>query len=1478
MLLIFNLILFSPSIQSFLARQATSFLANNFDLEAKIEKLYFSLPNKIVLEQIELKDSIHENLLSTEKIIIKVGSIDLLNLKFFINDIKIFKPEINVYADTLGKYNFEYVLNKFNFENDSTPIEFKIRCEALTLEEANFKFKDFQNQDIRSDSVFDFTDFYIKGITTSISEINYDSDTISVNIKKFSCSEQLSGFKINEIKLKFKYFSDGMIFDNFRLEANNSKIVSSHIELKGNDKDYLSDIKNKLSLVLNLDSLAFQISDLAYFLPEYKNVHERIYLSGKFSGRFSKIKINDLNLSYGLFTRLSGDLSIDGLPNYEQTFLFGNITDLNTNILEISKILKAVTPNNPIKLPKELNSLVHINFKGNITGLMNDFVTNGLFTTNLGTIKTDAALISDFDKNNYKLTGNILANSIQLGKILNDTTIFGNISFKTTVNGNFSSNGMYKILANCNFSEINLFGYNYSGILVDGNIENNLFDGKIKIDDENLKFDFAGKYQYSSNNDTKDMDFTANLIANLSKLHILPDSTNSIIQLNINSNINGNFATFPEGNLNINNVKFTYKDDLYKLNYFDVNSFLREKQQFFTIRSDYCNLNLYGTFLYIEIINKIQTMLSAYLPALIPQPKEIELSTNNKFNFTFTLTDIDEILQNFVPNLSIPNELYAGGKFNDNLSQILNAHISIPQVVYDSTYFWGNEFDIYCLKDSAQIFFANQEISSYEKMFFENINLETSFANNETLLNLAWNNNNDSIENSGLIKIKTIFSKEENKNAPIISNTLYESKVMINNALWKFQESQINIDPNELSFAIKNFLLSYKEQNISINGEISNDNTKILNFAVNNVDIGLINPYLSNLGYQFEGILTGNGRVADFYHALSFRTLLSIDNLKINDFTFGRLDLSGLWNGQSKGFNIEGNNRYVKIKGGYLPADDKLDVKLQINNLNVGILEPITEPIGISGLDGSVNINIDVNGQLKNPKIEGYIDFNKTELTYEMLNLQVILDDRVQITKNAISFNDFKFEDHQKNTGTINGGLYHNNFTNLRFDFNIHSNKIKVLNTTAKDNTTYYGTVYGTGDVKIAGNAEHYGIDVNAKTEPNSIIVLPMTNVYSSEGVDFMTFIKHDTTTHEILPINQQKSKSDYYLLMDVEITPDATVQIDFDPKIGDIIRVHAKGNLKMEYNSDETFNMYGEAEVVDGNYLFTLENVINKKFTIKPGGTLTWTGDPVDATIDLNAIYQTRAPLKDLLSETLDSTEMYKSANVDCKMHLTGILTKPDIEFGLEIPNGSEKTKNQLLSLSQDEINKQFVFLLIMNRFFNSNQNLTTDNIPKTGEIAGNTISSTSFELISNQISNWLSQISKDFDIGFKYHPGTNMSEQEFEVAMSTQILNDRLLINGNVGYGESKTTTNTMVGDIEIQYKITPSGNFRVKGFSRKNDDMDTENGPYTAGIGVYYTKEFNTFKEMITDIWEKITFKTLRDKHKAKRMKEKAKNSQK
>ena len=303
---------------------------------------------------------------------------------------------------------------------------------------------------------------------------------------------------------------------------------------------------------------------------------------------------------------------------------------------------------------------------------------------------------------------------------------------------------------------------------------------------------------------------------------------------------------------------------------------------------------------------------------------------------------------------------------------------------------------------------------------------------------------------------------------------------------------------------------------------------------------------------------------------------------------------------------------------------------------------------------------------------------------------------------------------------------------------------------------------------------------------------------------------------------------------------------------------------LKIEYTSDEELYMYGEIEVKKGDYLFTLENIINKRFTIPSGGTITWNGNPYEGKLNIDAVYTTTVSLKELMREEYDTTDTYsQKANVECHMHLNGNLLSPEIQFSINIPNGSDKVKTKLASLTQDEINKQLLYVLVINQFYDPNAEM----LNQTGTTT-NAVGVTTTQMLSNQLSNWLSKIVKDVDVGFKYTPGTEFSGQEIEVALSTQVFNDRLLINGNLGIGDKKFNNENLVGDVEVQWKLNKKGSLRIKGFSRKNTDLEAEYGPYTTGAGIFYTEEFDTFRELIRKIWNDISFKQAREKRKAKK----------
>ena len=281
---------------------------------------------------------------------------------------------------------------------------------------------------------------------------------------------------------------------------------------------------------------------------------------------------------------------------------------------------------------------------------------------------------------------------------------------------------------------------------------------------------------------------------------------------------------------------------------------------------------------------------------------------------------------------------------------------------------------------------------------------------------------------------------------------------------------------------------------------------------------------------------------------------------------------------------------------------------------------------------------------------------------------------------------------------------------------------------------------------------------------------------------------------------------------------------------------------------------MFGDVELMSGDYLFTLQNVIKKRFIIEPGGKINFNGSPTNASIDLNAIYTTRAAPYNLYPGSTSEApeELRRRIPVDCHLYLLGELQAPTISTGIQMPTADPQTRDLLenSTSTEEELMKQFLSLLVINNFYS----ISGFGVQDVGTMNSSFAGVTASELLSNQLSNWLSQISDDFDIGINYRPGDQISSDEVEVALSTQLLDDRIIISGNVDVGGQETNPSTVaannpyiMGDFDVEFKVTD--NVSVIAFNRARDELLFETAPYKQGVGVSYKEEFDDFNQLMT-----------------------------
>ncbi|RLD65451.1 MAG: hypothetical protein DRI98_14685, partial [Bacteroidetes bacterium] len=431
----------------------------------------------------------------------------------------------------------------------------------------------------------------------------------------------------------------------------------------------------------------------------------------------------------------------------------------------------------------------------------------------------------------------------------------------------------------------------------------------------------------------------------------------------------------------------------------------------------------------------------------------------------------------------------------------------------------------------------------------------------------------------------------------------------------------------------------------------------------------------------------------------------------------------------------------------------------------------------------------------------------------------------------------------------VNGSVSNLNLKDFHINLNIDANNIQCMNTSSTDNKIFYGNFFGTGNVEISGPPSNISLKINATTEQNTALFLPLYNASEVVASDFLTFITvTDESEEPDLPALANLGGME--LELEIDVSNDALVQLIFDPKVGDIIETNGIGNIRIMLDNEKGFEMFGEVVLSQGDYLFTLQNVINKRFKIEPGGKINFNGSPMNATVDLEAIYTTRAAPYNLYPDNDDKKEaLKKRIPVECKLDLIGGLQAPTIGMGINMPTADAETKNLLenSTSTDEELMKQFLSLLVINNFY-SVSGFEAQDLGTPSALAGVTAS----ELLSNQLSNWLSQISDDFDIGINYRPGDQVTRDEVEVALSTQLLNDRIIISGNLDMGGTDTNPSVgdasnpyIMGDFDVEFMVTD--NVSIFAFNRARDELHFDTDPYKQGIGISYKEEFDNLNQL-------------------------------
>ncbi|MFW5892315.1 MAG: translocation/assembly module TamB domain-containing protein, partial [Bacteroidota bacterium] len=1126
------------------------------------------------------------------------------------------------------------------------------------------------------------------------------------------------------------------------------------------------------------------------------------------------------------------------------------------------------------QLPEDLINLGAISFSGKITGFLHDFVAYGNFTSALGNMSTDIAIVSNNQFRNINYKGNLSLEEFDLARFTGEPELLGFIDLSANLEGSSRNFSDFDLNVTGEVDYADFKNYRYRNLDIAGHYFNKKFNGNVMLDDPNIFLDFSGLADFSQN--IPYVNFTAQIDnANLSELNILPADS---LHQNILSTIiaiegSGDMVNNLEGELtayktwfrrlaqnNTQNPEISNDSndtivDQFKTDVISLNSFIMNNdEKLLKFSSDFLDFNMEGKINYQTLSKSFERTLAGYTPSGFTFDSINDYNQDLSQNFTFSIyakQQLPSVTSLILPELEIDTTAIFEGLFDASLNKI--------ELVGNADFIAINntrleDFLLQIDSDSSQFEMAAKS----NRLFLEDsLSLDMfsthALVYNDTLnLTTHWGDDQKIPQNRGNVEGLGIVKSPESAQFQFLP-----SYAIVNDSLWTVSpDNQIAIDSSRIDIA--NLFLYKMDEFLIVDGTISNNPDDLLEVFLNNFDIENFMILLKDKKVDFSGI--GNGRLS----VSSLRKTPNISaDLLIKDFAFnndhlGDINFTSYWDAERNGFRVDtdliyyGNVGYNKplTASGYFYPDrekDNFDLDIRIENLKMSVFSRYVSTFS-SRFRGLATGNLRLEGPLQSPELSGKARLLRTGLKIDYLNTSYSFAHEIEIGKGHFSFQNLVLNDTIGNTANVSGIIRHDNFKNFEVDISLLLNKIIALNTQQRHNELFYGKAFASGLLRVHGPTNDIAIDITAKAEKGTRFFLPLD--YTGSEVAQSNFIKFVAPNEQVDNSNLSgaiPSYSDLNLNLDLEVTPESEIQIIFDSQIGDIIRGRGFGNLNIEYNNQGEFNMYGDYNIEEGDYLFTLQNLINKRFRVAQGGKIRWNGDPYDADIDVTALYRTRTSLHDLAISQTDTTNNFsRRVPVETVLILQDKLFNPSISFDIQMP-GADESMNEMIDrliTTEQEMNRQVFSLLILNRFVPPEDGLNT--------ALGYGMGSTSSELLSNQLSNWLSQISNDFDIGVNYRPGDQISSQELEVALSTQLFDDRVIIDGNLGvagnHPAQNQRTSNIIGDVNVEVKITPEGKFRIKAFNRSNTfDILNNTAPYTQGVGLFYRKEFDSLGEL-------------------------------
>jgi len=1443
----------TPFAQRKIISEITSTISERSGFDINIKNSNINLFRGILLKDVLLSDSNGVAVLSSGKIEVGIKVLPVLRKKIDIISLKLIKANILLSKESKNSdLNIKKFIDSFKSgktKENSWHIDFR----KIVIRNCSVRYDVLDTPEKTDD--FDINHIHLNPLSAIIKFRISPDNNYKFEITKLDVSEKC-GLIIDNLKLKGEISVNNISISDFLVESGKSTFKISSLDVN------FSSFKS----IKNADSLRFSPTQIkAYVIPsDFKCISSAITrfdkpveLSMSFSG-----KLNDFNSSLRINMEnalmLDGRLSVENITRFSDMLINGQVDMLRVNPEGLEYIINILNRGNS-KIP-DLSKIGTLNYIGKLSTIGKSLILKGGFATYAGNIETNIELVRN-SLISYK--GTLQSKSLDIDKFFSGKKLFGNVSFNVSVegsqvNGKFSEGNVNGLI-----NSINLAGYTYNDLNLNGKFSKSGFEGKAELNDPNGKLNFSGIVDLKKDNPVYNFQLQADNI-NLKALNLLKGDDISLLSFNLNADLQGVFPDNLTGNIKSNDISFYNNGFDFKLDELNINIFDIFSDRVIKIKSDIFEGEAYGQFNINDFSRDIKNLTSKYLPSLLKDPFIDGYNSGNNFDYHFTFKPVKELMKvinlPFNTNSNIKIDGFYKGK-----SDKFRARIAVPELFYGKNDL--KDINILFENPQSELKLLAQALVG-KKGRYVNIDTDVRSMNDQTSIKFLWSNTGKDTH-TGLINSSLRLGREKN-GLQTIDARILPSELIINDTIWKLKPSNIRFKDKRLE--ISKFQLSHKDEFIKIDGYASKNQNDTLHVSLNSFRLDEIFNILPTSNFFMGGKITGEAFCPHLLKNGTMNADLFVEDFSLNKSVIGNLKASSYWNSNRKAIMLnaeidDNKNSNIKIataSGAYYPIGDSINLSIDGKKVPLSFLSIYMENI-LGKIDGYASGKAKIVGPFNRIGIYADILAKDASFGIDMLNTRYTFTDSLFLTPNYFRFKNIKVNDKEGNSAIANGYISHNYFKNFIIDIDVNARNLLALDIPFSYDDYFSGKAYGTGTVLISGPEDDITMDINVSTDDKTRVYFSLLDNNEIEDYNYIIFKKPRSRQEINESVIGKKTgekverQVNFTINLQVDANQNAEVVMITDPSTGDELRARGSGAIRLVMDENMNFELFGRYSIDNGSYKFIYENILRRDFNIVRGGTIDFNGDPFTAGLNISANYQVNPQLTDLLSlEELNSLNLNKSSiPVNCVLNLTGELQRPDIELGLAFPSADEELKRRIMNVINTEeiLNQQLVFLLLFGRF-NSNTNNYANSQSGMSSVINTTISTVASQfnkMINNVMGN--TNMSLDFDYqNAAYELG---APGEWTVGLSGKWLDNRLTIEGNLGSRENlaQTGSSQFIGEFDANLRMKNSEKWSWKLFNRANDNRYFKSALNTQGFGVVYRENYNTLSELFKQMLESI-----------------------